>query len=113
MFCMKKAKKEDLLGILTREALAIESQILLRDETNETDSDGCFHFTFTDHPERKIHIQTRFWLRLEEEGIVVDPVITPEHIRNSCWSKREFWIELCGQRYNVFNLYESEESNNG
>ena len=116
MFDLKKATKEELLDVLTERAQIVEDYVRLYSETAQGEvvvdirpftifAEGTL---FTSAPLREFQIEDIFWDRLVE---VLDPDIKYEEstARDSIYSYREFAIDLCGQKYRVFNLFVEED----
>ena len=116
MFDLKKATKEELLDVLTERAQIVEDYVRLYSETAQGKvykklrpftvfAEGSL---FTSAPLREMQIESNFWERLAE---ALDPEIKYEDAvsRDSVYSYREFTIDLCGHKYQIFNLYIEED----
>jgi hypothetical protein len=103
MLDLKKATKEEMLDILLQEAQLIEDMKDLHKMAK--DEDGSI---FTGEPLRSIQIEDNFWNRLIEERIPEEIIITPKYTRKSDYDKRSFILKLCGNNYEIFNLYNKE-----
>ena len=109
MIDIKKANKQELMDILHEEAMLIEDSIAVDKRLRYEGENGYDYPLFMGVPERKMQICIKFFMRLAEVLKPEIAIITRE-MRQSEYSKRRFYVNLCGHEYEIFMLYSKEEA---